>query len=241
VSTLIYSVVLPAHNEEDLLETSVLEILKGLRDRGDAFEVLVVENGSTDATVAVAERLEREHPEVRLLRLAGADYGRAIAAGLLAAAGDVIVHFDVDYYDLGFLDEASALIRSGRAGIVLASKRAPGARDRRPIARRVLTAGFTTAMRLVLQMPVTDSHGMKVLSRAACQDLARTCTMTGSLFDVELVLRASRTGVAITELPADVSELRPPRTPVIPRAIESGAGLIRLRVLLWREARQPNR
>jgi len=231
-----YSVVLPAHNEEGLLEPTILEIRKGLRDREEPFEILIVENGSSDATGRLALRLAEEHAEIRVLSLPVADYGRAVATGLLAATGDLIVHFDVDYYDLGFLDEAATLVRSGRAGIVLASKRAPGARDRRPLVRRILTAGFATAMRLLLEMPVSDSHGMKVLSRRPCQEIAGRCTMTGPLFDVELVLRAARAGVAIAELPAEVSELRPPRTPVTRRAIESAAGLIRLRMLLRRES-----
>jgi len=232
-----YSVVLPAHNEQNLLEPTVREILKGLRDREESFEIVVVENGSSDATGRLALRLGDENPEISVRRLPVADYGRAVATGLAAARGDLIVHFDVDYYDLGFLDEATALVRSGRAGIVLASKRAPGARDRRPLVRRLLTAGFATAMRLLLRMPVSDSHGMKVLLREPCQEIARRCSMTGSLFDVELVLRAARAGVAIAELPADVRELRPPRTPVTRRALESAAGLVRLRMLLWREAR----
>lgn len=236
VTPLTYSVVLPTHNEEGLLEQSVLEILKGLRDRGDPFEIIVVENGSVDGTLRIAERLQADHDEMRLLQLADADYGSAIRAGLLSAVGDIVVHFDVDYFDLRFLGAASALVSSGAAGIVLASKRAPGARDRRPVSRRLLTAGFATAMRLLLRLPVTDSHGMKVLSRTSCVDIARTCSMTGSLFDVELVLRASRAGVPIAELPAEVSELRPPRTPVLGRTIESAAGLLHLRAMLRRES-----
>lgn len=62
--------------------------------------------------------------------------------------------------------------------------------------------------------------------------------MTGALYDVELVLRASRAGVRIAELPADVAEIRPPRTPVWQRSIESATGLVHLRVLLWRERLQ---
>jgi hypothetical protein len=90
-------------------------------------------------------------------------------------------------------------------------------------------------MRALLRIPVTDAHGMKVLSRAQTAEAAAACTMTGALYDVELVLRASRAGVRVAELPADVSEVRPPRTPVWQRSIESATGLVRLRVLLWQE------
>ena len=229
------SVVLPAHNEADLLETSVRDLVKAMRDRGEAFEVIIVENGSTDGTLALAERIRSETPEVRVVTLAVADYGAAVSRGFAEATAPVVVHFDVDYVDVGFLEKGLALIDAGVAGIVLASKRAPGATDRRPVLRRLLTAGFTLSMRLLLQIQVTDAHGMKVLSRPQCAPAARACRMTGSLWDVELVLRATRAGVRVAELPADVAELRPPRTPVWQRSIESATGLLRLRVVLWRE------
>jgi hypothetical protein len=229
------SVVLPAHNEADLLERAVGDLVKAMRERREPFELVIVENGSTDGTGAIAAALEADNPEVRLVTLPTADYGAAVAKGFEAARGDVVVNFDVDYVDLGFLEKGVAIVDAGVAGIVLASKRAPGATDRRPLARRVLTAGFTFAMRALLRMAVTDAHGMKVLSREQCATPAAACKMTGALWDVELVLRAARAGVRVAELPADVREVRPPRTSVWHRSLESATGLLQLRLLLWRE------
>jgi glycosyltransferase involved in cell wall biosynthesis len=234
------SIVLPAYNEADLLEESIRDLVKAMRDRDEAFEIVIVENGSVDSTAALAERICLDNPEVRLVRLQTADYGAAVAKGFEVAGGRIVVHFDVDYVDLGFLEKGAAIIDSGVAGIVLASKRAPGSRDRRPVARRLLTAGFSLAMRFLLQLPVSDAHGMKVLSRRQCAEAARACRMTGALYDVELVLRASRAGVRVAELPVDVRELRPPRTPVWKRSVESAVGLLRLRLLLWQEAARKN-
>lgn len=229
------SVVLPAHNEAALLEGSVDNLLRSLREGGELFEMIIVENGSTDGTGAIAAALAERNEEVRLVRLPVADYGAAVAKGFEVARGDIVVHFDVDYVDVAFLAKAEAIIDAGVAGIVLASKRAPGATDRRPLSRRVLTLGFTLLMRVLLNVPVSDAHGMKVLSRQQCAPAAMACRLTGPVHDVEMVLRASRAGVRIAELPADVRELRPPRTPVWRRSIESGAGLLHLRLLLWQE------
>ena len=94
------TVVLPAHNEAGMLEESAREVAAGLRERGRSFEILVVENGSRDDTAAIANRLAGEIPELRALSLPEPDYGRALRAGLLAAAGDVVVNFDVDFLSL---------------------------------------------------------------------------------------------------------------------------------------------
>ena len=105
---------MPAHNEAALLDATVGEILRGLRARGLAFEVLVVENGSTDATRTLATDLAAREPEVVAHTRPVADYGEAIRDGILTAQGDAVVLFDVDYYDLEFLDRALARLDDGR-------------------------------------------------------------------------------------------------------------------------------
>ncbi len=230
------SVVLPVHNEGELLDRTVRGLVLAMRERSESFEVVIVENGSTDRSLQLAEQIAHDMDEVRVISLSRPDYGAAVATGFAAARGDVVVNFDVDYIDFGFLESAVGMVDSGAAAIVLASKRAKGATDGRPLLRRCLTAGFTFAMRLLLRVPVTDAHGMKVLDRAECAAAARACRMTGALYDVELVLRASRSGLKVAELPAHVLEVRPPRTPLWRRSLESATGLVHLRGLLWWEA-----
>src|SRR6185369_3056742 len=94
------SIVMPAFNEAEILATSVKSVVDGLRARAASFEVLIVENGSTDETLAIAHQIATELPEVRVAHRDEADYGRALRAGLLGAVGDVIVSFDIDYFDL---------------------------------------------------------------------------------------------------------------------------------------------
>ena len=231
---------MPAHNESDLLETSVRTVVEGLRSLRQPFELVVVENGSTDATAAIARKLAEELDAVELRTLPRADYGQALRTGLLESGGDVVATFDVDYYDLDFLALALAELDRGRdpADLVIASKRASGARDRRPRFRRLVTAGFTGMLRLGFGLRVSDTHGMKVLRRATVEPLARRCKFGADLFDTELILRAERAGLAIVELPVTIEELRPPRTSISRRVPRTLLGMLRLRVALWRERRR---
>jgi glycosyltransferase involved in cell wall biosynthesis len=228
---------MPAHNEEALLATSIHDVCAGLRARGDAFEVLVVENGSTDRTLALARELEARNDEVRVLSRAAADYGAALRLGLLEARGDAVVNFDVDYYDLSFLSAAVDELGSAPApAIVVGSKRAPGADDRRVWPRRVVTWGFTTLLRILFRVGVSDTHGMKAMQRARVEDLARRCRFDADLFDTELVIRAERAGLRVAEIAVSVTERRPSRTPILRRVPRSLWGLVRLRVALSRES-----
>jgi glycosyltransferase involved in cell wall biosynthesis len=233
------SVVMPAHDEEAYLAPAVRNVVDGLRERGRPFEVVVVENGSTDATAAVARDLAGELPEVRVVSLPDPDYGRALQEGFLSASGDLVGIFDVDYYDLGFLDAAVALAGAPEGpAVVVATKRGAGSIDTRPLARRLVTTVFSTILRVGFGLRVSDTHGMKVLKREPLVPIARACRYGTDLFDTELVLRAERSGLRALELPVAVEETRPSRTSIVRRIPRTLAGLARLRAALWREGRE---
>ncbi len=226
---------MPAHDEEAFLASAVREVAEGMRSRGE-FEVVVVENGSTDATADVAKRLAEEIPELRVLSLGMADYGKALRMGFLAARGEVAAFFDVDYYDLGFLDRAVALIEAPDGpAVVVGSKRGEGALDTRPWPRRMVTLVFSTILRVGFGLSVSDTHGMKVLRCAPLIPLAEKCRFGTDLFDTELILRAERSGLRSAEIPVEVVEKRPARSSIRARIPRTVKGLVALRLALWRE------
>jgi glycosyltransferase involved in cell wall biosynthesis len=230
------SVVMPAHNEEAFLGPAVRDVVDAIRSRGRDFEVVVVENGSTDGTHDLAQALAAELPEVRALSLPDADYGGALKAGFLDATGDLVVIFDVDYYDFGFLDRAVAVIDgSDGPDIVVGSKRGAGAVDGRAWARRTITTVFSVILRYGFGLKVADTHGIKVVRRAPLKDLAAACRYGTDLFDTELILRAERAGLEVSAIPVTVEEHRPSRSSILRRIPRTVLGLARLRLALWRE------
>ena len=226
----ILSVVFPAYQEELFLPQAVSDVVSGLRKRALKFEVLVVENGSRDNTRAVADRLAGEYPEVRSMSIKAADYGKALREGLLAAQGDYVVNFDVDLYDLAFLDNALKLMQAPNGpAIVVASKRGDAADDTRALHRKVVTGVFSTLLRFGFGLKVSDTHGMKAMRRADVRPLAEQCQFGTDLFDTELILRAERAGLPTGEIGVKIVETRPARTPILRRILRSVRGL----ALLW--------
>jgi glycosyltransferase involved in cell wall biosynthesis len=224
------SLVVPAYNEEELLEGTISELSEALRKRQVPFELLVVENGSEDRTLLLAQSLTASVPELRVLSLPEADYGRALRTGLLAAEGPVVVTFDAEYYDFDFLDEAVARITAPEGPvIVVGSKRAKGAQDTRPVHRRAVTAAFSSLLRVAFGLRASDTHGMKALDGPRIRPIAERCQLGRDLFDTELVIRAERCGLPVEELPVLVEERRPSRTSIRSRAVRSLLGLFELR------------
>jgi glycosyltransferase involved in cell wall biosynthesis len=232
---------MPAHNEAGYLEVAVRDVHGGLHARERDFELLVVENGSTDGTPDIARRLAAEYAGVRAVSQPAANYGAALREGIIASRGEFVVTFDVDYYELGFIDQALALLEAGSDAptVVVASKRAPASCDERPWPRRFVTAVFSWLLRVGFALSVSDTHGMKAMRRTAVELLVRRCRFASDLFDTELVIRAERAGLGVAELPARAQERRPSRTPIWRRVPRTLVGLVMLCEALWRESRRP--
>ena len=109
-----YSVVIPIHNEAECLEAEVAELVGEMEAKGVDYELILAENGSTDDTPAIAERLAAANPRIQALRVPIPDYGYAMKTGMLAGRGDFIVNFDIDFHDVAFMLAAGDLLADGR-------------------------------------------------------------------------------------------------------------------------------
>lgn len=219
---------MPAHNEEGYLEPAVKAVVTGLAGRDQGFEVIIAQNGSTDATSAEARRLADSYEGVTVLDLPSPDYGLALRAGFLHARGELVVNFDVDLVDLDFLERALAVMADPEVTVVVGSKRTAGSEDRRGPARRLVTATFSLVLRHGFGLRISDTHGLKALRRQPLAPLVAACHFGKDIFDTELIIRAERTGLRVEEIPVAVSDTRPPRTPIARRIPRTLAGLGRL-------------
>jgi hypothetical protein len=177
--------------------------------------------------------LARDDDRIRVTHLPMADYGQALRTGFLAARGEFLVNFSVDWIDFGFLEAALSRVRE--CDLVLASKCAAETSDRRPWLRRLGGAAFHGLVRWLLDVPISDTHGIKLMRRERVISLIDQCSFNAEIFDTELVVRAFRAGLQICEIPVVVEERRPSRMGVVKRAGRSLTQLLRLRLALWKE------
>src|SRR5205807_1614468 len=114
------------------------------------YEILLSENGSTDATVAVGSDLSQRYPQVRIDSLGQPNYGAAMKAGILRARGTFVICDEIDLCDVDFYRRALTLLREDRADLVIGSKTMKGAQDRRPLLRRVATRTINSMLRVLV-------------------------------------------------------------------------------------------
>ena len=228
-----YSIVIPVHNEAEILETEVRGLLAELAAHGLDFEMLLVENGSTDSTPALVEALAQREPRIRALHLPVGDYGEALRRGMAAALGELVVNFDIDYSSVDFALEAGSL--ASRYGIVVGSKIMGGSHDRRSPLRRLVSRVFILFLRVLFDRRIDATHGMKVFRHDVVESYLPDVVMGQDLFDTELVIRARRGGVAVGAVPVVCEEKRKARSSILRRIPRSVRGLLTLRLILWKE------
>lgn len=222
------SIVVPVHNEAAFLPFALPSLIESTAGVTDDFEILVIENGSTDGTAGVARELGTE--AVRVVELERPDKGEALRRGFELANGDWVISVDIDYFATEFF---RAVLASG-ADVVIGSKRNPESEDRRPLIRRFATSVFNLMLRLLLGSRVTDTHGMLGFRPWVLEKHAPITVSGTDLFDTELILRAERDGAKIQEVPVVVAELREARSGLFGRVPRTLRGLLKIRRALPR-------
>lgn len=223
------SILIPVYNEEQILERAVRALVAELDAEGLSSEIILCENGSRDRTREIGGALSEVIPGLQLLSYPQPNYGRALAAGMRAASGEILVCFEIDFWDVDFIRQALALLH--RNEIVIGSKRARGAHDARPFVRRLATRVFNLMLRLLLGFRGTDTHGLKALRRESVVGIVEACETDRDVFVTELIVRAQYLGLRITEIPIDVHEIRPAPINIyrrVPRALRQVLRLARL-------------
>lgn len=201
------SVIVPAYNEAFRILPTLQSICAILDHRAQPYEVLVVDDGSIDKTVAAVEAFRRGHPNIRVIELpCHVGKGGAVRAGMLEAKGFRRLIADADgatpFQELTRLE--TELDRGADLAI---GSRYLASRDPRfqVIARwhrTVLGNLFNALVRRLGIEGITDTQcGFKLLTGAAAKDLFSVMRVDGFGFDLELLYLSQRRGYRIAEVP----------------------------------------
>ena len=167
-------VVLPVLNERRVLETSVRRLRRHLETlREFDARIVIADNGSTDGTLDVANRLVQTMPGVSVTHLNVRGRGRALRRAWTDSTADVVAYMDIDLStDLAALQPLLELVASGRADVATGSRLAPGASVTRGVRREVISRAYNALLRESLDMPVRDAQwGFKAVRASVARAL----------------------------------------------------------------------
>jgi glycosyltransferase involved in cell wall biosynthesis len=197
------SVVVPAFNEARRLPQSLPILMDAVRHLAGRTEIVLVDDGSTDGTSAVATEILAGFPDVTFVRLPwNCGKGAAVRRGVSAARGEVIAFLDADLSS--DIDDLSALLALlDHADIALGSRSVAGAIVQgRTTARQVGSNAYRRLARAMTSGTIADTQcGFKAFRAPVAKLLFSMTSATGFGFDVEILTLATALGFTIAECP----------------------------------------
>lgn len=232
------SVVIPAYNEEAVLDETLDDVIRYLASRAGSFEVIVVDDGSPDRTTEMAQGWASRDSRVRLIRLErNHGKGYAVKTGMLAARGEIALFMDADgATGIGEFDQFATAVQDG-ADVVMASRWLSASRIEvaQPWRRRLLGRVAHQLSRWVIGAPLTDfSCGFKAFSAKARAALFPRLRIDRWVFDHEIIWLAQAQGLRMVELPVHWRHRPHSKVKPVRDAIRSLIGLFQIRLNAWR-------
>jgi dolichyl-phosphate beta-glucosyltransferase len=199
------SVVIPAYNEEQRLPRTIEDIERYLDGHRASYELILVDDGSTDGTRQVMDAAAERNQKVRVEALpANRGKGRALASGVAVARGDEVLVTDADLSTpIEELEKLEAALKSG-AGVAIGSRSIKGSRVEiaQPVYRVLMGKVFNLIVQVVLLPGIWDTQcGFKLFRADVAQPVFAALTTDGFGYDPEALFLAKRSGVRIAEVP----------------------------------------
>lgn len=198
------SIIIPCHNEQIRIRSTVNKIIHyGERNLMGRYEILLIENGSSDETFAVAREMERTYRPVRALQIAERSKAQAVKAGMLAARGEFRYMCDADLSTP--IDELTKFLKwmeRDAWDIVIASREHFDSHVETSFKRWLIGRMFSALVNAFTGLEYRDTQcGFKLFNAHAAEDIFKRAQCTSMAFDVEVLYLAEQLGYYVTDMP----------------------------------------
>jgi len=200
------SVVFPAYNEANYLDTAVEKTVQKLDELHSSYEIIIAEDGSTDGTAERSEDLTQKYPFIRHLhgekRLGR---GTALNNAFRQSRGDVFVYMDLDLAtDLKYLKPLVQAISVEGYDFATGSRMLPESKVERSLSRSISSKSYNFLVRHVLGSKLRDHQaGFKAFKREPTLQLLEEVSARHWFWDTEILVRAQRKGFRVKEIPVE--------------------------------------
>jgi glycosyltransferase involved in cell wall biosynthesis len=202
------SFVIPAYNEGGKIYKNLIECLHVIRRYGVPFELVVVNDGSSDDTIQEIKRAAIYNPEVVPVSYRNnIGKGNALKVGAKRATGNLVVFMDADLeihpkHAMRFM----YMLKATEADVVIGSKRHPDSRVDYPIKRRFLSWGYHLLIKLMFNLDVTDTQpGFKLFRKDVLEKEMNKVEAQRYAFDLDLLVNVQADGYKIVEAPIELN------------------------------------
>lgn len=201
------SLILPAYNEADNVFHMVRESIGAMDDLGFDYEIIVVDDGSSDDTVAEAWRAAEGNDRLQVIELLeNQGKGNALRRGFQKSSGQIVCFLDsdLDLHPSQVRRLLDVMDESG-ADIVIGSKRHPESRLNYPRARKIYSTVYYWVVLSLFRLPVKDTQtGIKIFKRRVLEKAFPRIVTKKYALDLELLVAANHLGYKVAEAPIEL-------------------------------------
>ena len=224
------SLIIPTYNEADNLKNNIEKIADTLNKITTSFEIIIAEDGSSDGTDRIAEKLANKYPYIKHIhsdeRLGR---GKALNRAFKSSKGEIIAYMDIDLAtDLRHLGELTNSIKEGY-DFSTGSRMLKESDVKRSFTRSIASKGFNFMARFLLKSKIKDHQcGFKAFKRKSLFDVLDEVKDEHWFWDTEILVRAQRKGYKIKEFPVKWRSDGKTKVDLKKDIIEMGSGIIKL-------------
>jgi glycosyltransferase involved in cell wall biosynthesis len=199
------SIIMPAYNEGDHIISSIDETAKTFNEFGCSWELVVVDDGSSDNTYEKAAGLIEKYPAQLIVKKNPFNLGkgRAIKKALHYCNGDYVVWLDADM-DLHPIQVQTLfdIMRLDNADVVIGSKLHPNSVVNYPLLRRIVSLVYYLLVKILFNLPCHDTQtGLKLFKAEVLRNVMPRILVKQFAFDLEVLVNAHHLGYRIAEAP----------------------------------------
>ena len=199
------SIIMPSFNEEKRIQKSIDETAKTFNDFGCSWELVLIDDGSTDKTFEIAREMVQKYPGNLIVKKNPYNLGkgRALKKAIRFSTGEYIVLLDADL-DLhpNQVQTLFDIMRLDSADVVIGSKMHPNSKVEYPLQRKIISFGYYILVRLLFNLPCHDTQtGLKLFKAKVLQDVFPRILVKKFAFDLEVLVNAHHLGYKIIEAP----------------------------------------
>ena len=225
------SFIFPAWNEEEYVKMAVLEANKALKEITDNYEVIIVDDGSTDKTGEIVERLAEKDSRIKVLyHKKNQKLGKAIRTGISAAQKDLILYSDIDLpFDFREINKMIDLMELSNADIISAFR---FNRAEKELRRAIYSFFYNLLIKILFRINIKDINCPAKLFKKLIFEKV-DLKSNGSFIDAELIIKSIKRGYKVRQMGVEYF----PRTKSRSRASSPGViwGILKEMILLYRE------
>ncbi|PKN72885.1 MAG: hypothetical protein CVU50_04995 [Candidatus Cloacimonetes bacterium HGW-Cloacimonetes-3] len=231
------SVIIPAYNEHNRLPSTLNAVFAWLENRDFTYEVLVINDGSTDSMVQILKEQFREKPCLQIWSLPhNMGKGSAVREGMLLANGAFRLFMDADHQIR--IDELDAFLPlAGTRRVIIGSKYADTETQTKEItaSRHFVSRLGNFIIRFLLSLELQDTQcGFKLFPAEVAETVFRLQKLRGFAFDVEILSLAQLFQIEIMELPITLYPASETRVRTVKDSISVFFDLLRIKMNIWR-------